>query len=232
MILMNSLLESFSTIIENSYFWAPFIALIAGILTSFSPCSLSGVPLVIGYVGGTDSKDPKIALKLSLVFSVGRAIAYTALGVLAVIFGNFLRFAGNWWYLVLSVILILMVLQLWEVINILPKNNLISKNKKRGYIGAFFAGILAGLFSSPCSTPVLIVLLAIVGTSGNLLFGIVLLLLYAIGHSVLIVMAGTSIGFVNKMNESKKYEKVSNIIKITMGILILLLAFYMFYLGV
>ncbi len=228
---MNNILENLGTIIQNNFWVAPLIALFAGILTSITPCSLSSVPIVIAYVGGTDSKDPKKAFKLSLIFALGSAITYTSLGVIAALFGNFIRFTGNWWYLLLGVLLILMVLQIWEIINVLPKNNLLSKNKKRGYVGSFLAGILAGLFSTPCSTPVLIVLLALVSANGSLVFGIFLLLLYSIGHSILVIVAGTSIGFVKKINESKKYGKISYIIKIIFGLLILALAFYMFYLG-
>lgn len=229
---MNSVLETLSEVIKNNFWIAPIISLIAGILTSFTPCSLSSVPLVIGYVGGTDSKEPKKAFKLSLVFALGSSVTFTSLGVIATMFGKMFRFTGDWWYLVLAILLIVMVLQLWEIINVIPQNNLLTKNKKRGFIGAFIAGILAGLFSSPCSTPVLIVLLAIVSAKGSLLYGILLLLLYSVGHSVLVVVAGTSIGFVKKTKQSTKYEKINNVIKIVFGILILVLALYMFYLGI
>ena len=229
---MNSVLDTLSEVIKNNFWIAPIISLIAGILTSFTPCSLSSVPLVIGYVGGTDSKEPKKAFKLSLVFALGSAVTFTSLGVIATMFGKMFRFTGNWWYLVLAILLIIMVLQLWEIIDIIPQNNLLTKNKKRGFIGAFIAGILAGLFASPCSTPVLIVLLAIVSAKGSLLYGILLLLLYSIGHSILVVVAGTSIGFVKRTKQSTKYEKINNVIKIVFGILILVLALYMFYLGI
>lgn len=229
---MNSVLDTLSEVIKNNFWIAPIISLIAGILTSFTPCSLSSVPLVIGYVGGTDSKEPKKAFKLSLVFALGSAVTFTSLGVIATMFGKMFRFTGDWWYLALAILLIIMVLQLWEIIEIIPQNNILTKNKKRGFIGALIAGILAGLFSSPCSTPVLIVLLAIVSAKGSLLYGILLLLLYSVGHSVLVVVAGTSIGFVKMTKQSTKYKKINDVIKIVFGILILVLALYMFYLGI
>ncbi|HEX3021132.1 MAG TPA: cytochrome c biogenesis protein CcdA, partial [Lachnospiraceae bacterium] len=108
---------------------------------------------------------------------------------------------------------------------------LMSKNTRKGYIGAFIAGILGGIFSSPCSTPVLIALLAIVAGKGSIVWGITLLLLYSIGHAILSVIAGTSIGFVQKLSGSKKYGHFSKILKIIMGLAILLIGFYMFYLG-
>ncbi len=75
------------------------------------------------------------------------------------------------------------------------------------------------MFSSPCSTPVLIVLLAAVAGQGRLLWGILLLLLYSAGHSVLVIVSGTSIGFVKKLTLNEKYGKVSKALKIVMGIL-------------
>ena len=65
---------------------------------------------------------------------------------------------------------------------------------------------------------------------GSIVWGI-LLLLYSIGHGILSIIAGTSIGFVQKLFSSEKYGKASTILKIVMGTLILLIGFYMFYLG-
>jgi cytochrome c biogenesis protein CcdA len=79
--------------------------------------------------------------------------------------------------------------------------------------------------------PVLIVLLALVSTKVSLFWGILLLLLYSIGHSFLVVISGTSIGFVQKINNSEKYGLVNNIVKVVFGLLIIALAFYMFYIG-
>jgi len=138
---------------------------------------------------------------------------------------------GSWWYLFLGILMLLMALQTWEVFNFIPSSYAISKNTKRGFVGAFFAGVLGGFFSSPCATPVLIALLAIVAKEGSLLWGILLLLLYSLGHSFLVLIAGTSIGFVHKLSASEKYGRVSKMLKIIMGILIMLIAFYMFYLG-
>lgn len=127
--------------------------------------------------------------------------------------------------------MVLMALQTFEVFTFIKPTYLTSKNTKKGYIGAFLTGILGGVFSSPCSTPILVVLLAIVGQSGNVLYGILLLLLYSIGNSALVVAMGTSIGLVKKITTSEKYGKLSNFLKYFMGALMLLLAFYMFYLG-
>lgn len=135
------------------------------------------------------------------------------------------------WYIILGTLMILMSLQTFGLFNFIPSINLVGKNKKKGIVGAFLAGILGGIFSSPCSTPVLIALLAIVAGEGKMLWGILLMLLYSIGHSALVMVAGTSVSFVQRINESNKYKTVAAVLKYVMGAAILLIGFYMFWLA-
>lgn len=228
---MNEMLETMSEIIKNNYWIAPIISLLAGILTSFTPCSLSSVPLIIGCVGGTGINNTKRAFKLSLVFALGMALTFTILGALASILGKFMQGGGGWWYIILGILMLMMALQTFEIVTFIKPTNLQTKNNKKGYIGALISGIFGGIFSSPCSTPVLIVLLALVANSGNMILGIFLLLLYSIGHSILVVIAGTSVGIVKRLIQSKKYGKLSSFLKYIMGTAILLIGFYMLYLG-
>lgn len=229
--MINSLLNNLSLLLQEHLWFAPFLALLAGIVTSVTPCALSSVPLIVGYVGGTGQNNTKRALFLSLTFAIGTSVSFTALGVVASSAGKLMGVSGSWWYILLGVVMLLMALQIWGIVSILPTVGVLSKNVKRGYIGAFLAGVLSGVFSSPCATPVLIVLLGILAQGRNLLLGVLLMLCYSLGHSFLTVIAGTSIGFVQTLNNSKKYGKFSQILNITLGTAILLIAFYMFYLG-
>ncbi len=229
--MINRWLETLSTLITGSFWLAPLLALLAGVLTSVTPCALSSVPLVIGYVGGTGNNDPKKAFKLSLTFALGMAVTFTALGTIASLLGKLMGTSGKWWYIALGILMVLMALQTWEVYDFIPSTYLAGKTTKRGYVGALVAGILGGVFSSPCATPVLVVLLGVVARSGNVAWGVLLLLLYSIGHSVLVLVAGTSVGLVKKVTSSERYGLFSKILKFVMGGVILLIAFYMFYLG-
>lgn len=228
--MINDWLSQIAETISSNMWLAPFLALIAGILTSVTPCSLSSVPLIIGYVGGVGEKNTKKACAYSAVFSLGTAITFVTLGIIATSAGKLMGTSSAVWYIILGVLMVLMALQTWGIFNFIPSVNLQSKSKKRGFIGAFIAGVLGGVFSSPCSTPVLIALLAIVAGKGNLLWGILLMLLYSIGHSTLVMIAGTSVGFVQKINSSEKYKTVSTLLKILMGTAILLIGLYMFWL--
>ncbi|NLW08467.1 MAG: cytochrome c biogenesis protein CcdA [Firmicutes bacterium] len=228
--MIDAWLEGIGSAIQNSFWAAPLLALAAGVLTSFTPCCLSSIPLVIGYVGYMEADQGK-AFRLSLVFAAGAAVTFTILGITASLMGRLLGTAARWWYFLLGLLMVLMALQVWEIFQFIPSTYLTAKNKRRGYTGAFIAGILGGLFSSPCATPVLVALLAVVAGKGSPAWGALLLLFYALGHGTLTVIAGTSLGLVQKLSRSEGYARLSQVLKVVMGGAILLLGFYLFYLA-
>ena len=76
-------LNQIAASIQNNMWIAPFLALLAGILTSFTPCSLSNIPLIIGYVGGAKEKNTKKAFRYSAIFALGTAVTFVSLGLIA-----------------------------------------------------------------------------------------------------------------------------------------------------
>ncbi|MEG0493723.1 MAG: cytochrome c biogenesis protein CcdA [Clostridia bacterium] len=229
--MIDAWLSQLASAISANMWLAPLLALLAGVLTSMTPCALSSIPLIVGYVGGVGEKNTKKAFAYSAVFSVGTAVTFVALGIIATSAGRLMGTSSPVWYTILGVLMMLMALQTWEIFNFIPSINLTGKSKKRGFLGAFAAGVLGGIFSSPCSTPVLIALLAIVAGNGSLAWGILLMLLYSIGHSALVMVAGTSVGFVQRVSHSGRYAKSGKVLKIIMGLAILLIGLYMFYLA-
>ncbi len=237
---MDALLTQLSQILQQSTWLAPLAAFVAGVLTSFTPCSLSSVPLVVGYVGGTQgSTDASIpqerntqrAFLLSVVFALGSAVTFTIFGIAASLAGELIGTTASWWYFALGTLMLLMVLQMLGIYQFIPSSHLLSKGTKKGYVGALLAGILGGIFSSPCATPVLIALIAIVAGKGQLAFGVVLFLFYSLGHGILAVVAGTSVGFVQKLSRSEKYTALSKVLTQLLALALLVMGFYLFHLG-
>ena len=224
-------LNSIADLIGTGIIPALVFSFIAGVLTSFTPCSLSSIPLIIGFVGGTGEKNTKRALFYSAVFAAGASVTFVTLGVIAALAGKLIGTFSDVWYIILGVIMILMAFQTYGIYNFVPSSYLVSKNTKTGAAGAFIAGILSGVFSSPCSTPVLVALLAVVAGRGSLVFGIILMILYSVGHSTLTLIAGTSVGFVQKLKSGSKYIILSKILNIVLGTAILLIGLYMFWLA-
>lgn len=227
---MENILEYLSLQLNNATWLAPLIVLLAGVLTSISPCSLSTLPLTIGYISGT-SNNHKKAFKFSIIIALGMSISFTVMGVIATLLGSLVGKGNTIWYLLIGILMMLMTLQIWEIFEFIPSTYLNSKTNKKGYLGAIIVGILSGIFSSPCSTPILIILLAMVANSDSIISGIILLLLYSIGNSFFTIIGGTFTGLVRKISCSSKYGIFSKISKIFLGIISLGFGLYMFYLA-
>ena len=70
------------------------------------------------------------------------------------------------------------------------------------------------------------------GSGASVPYGGFLLLVYALGHSVLILIAGTSMGAARKLIESKKATKALEWMRRGAGVLIVLVGVYFAYLGI
>ncbi len=230
--LINDALNNFTMIIDNSFWFAPLFALAAGILTSVTPCSLSSIPLIIAFVGGSGKIKPAAAFRFSLIFAFGTALTFTALGAAASFIGRIFSLGSiPLWYIFLGLLMIVLALQIWGIITVIPSSYVLGRNKKQGCFGALIAGVLAGFFSSPCATPVLLAILALVAHSGNSLWGIFLLLLYSIGHSILVIFAGTFMGLTGNLVGNPQYARFSKGVNILLGFVILMIGLYLLYLG-
>ena len=88
------------------------------------------------------------------------------------------------------------------------------------------AGLAFGLASSPCTTPVLAVLLAWVAKEGNPISGTIFLASFAIGQIVPLFIAGTFAASVPKLLSLRPIGKwvppISGVILLTVGLLSLL----------
>lgn len=228
---MDGFLSDISQFIGANTWLALIAAFVGGALTSFTPCSLSGASLAVAYVGGVERKGTLESLKLSLVFAVGSAVAFTVIGLAATAAGALIGSGGSWFHIALGVLMIAMSMQIWGFVEVVPSTYLSSKSTRRGYAGAFVAGLLGGVFSSPCSTPVLIALLAAVASSGSLAWSAAMLLAYSVGHGILAVAAGASTGFVRSLSQSGRYGKASLALNGLMGMAVAVVGVYLIYLG-
>ncbi len=224
-------LHILSSLLLNNQWFAPLLALLAGVVTSFTPCSLTGIPLILGYLNGSGGSGAGRAFRISLVFAFGMTVTFAVVGLFASLLGKFLHHLGPWWYIGLGIVMVLMALQILEIKNFIPEAFSYEKSIGRGYAGAFLSGTIGGVLASHCALPVLVVLLAIAAESGNIGTGILLLLLYSLGHSTLILLTGTSLGIIRKWTESRKYHYFFKVIRFILGGIVIILAAYMFYLA-
>ena len=209
----------------------PWLAIVAvflgGVMTASNPCVLAMVPLMIGLVAG---RQGAVSLKktffFSLFFVLGLAVTFTGLGLISALMGRMFGNIGRFWkYAVAAVCLVMGV----HLLGVFKFNFAVPKSFgkiREGGLGAFLLGLLFGVVSTPCAVPVLAVLLAFVASKGNVVYGGFLLFIYALGHSLLILIAGTSMGAAKRLIESKGLNKTSRILQKAAGIIIILIGIY------
>ena len=199
-------------------------------MSSASPCVLAMIPLVIGYVGGYAEGSQKKAIQYSLMFTLGLTITFTVLGVIAGAVGRLFGDVGGFWYYVLPPVAILLGLYLLfsDKLNLnigVPQRFM---PKKKALLGAFLIGLVFGIVASPCATPVLGVILTFAATKQEMAYSGSLLLAYALGHWVLVLGAGISAGFAQRVLSSKGIGNFSSYSKKAGGVILIGVGIYLF----
>ena len=218
---MEGWLESISGLVENQGWLAFPACFLAGVISSASPCVLAMIPLVIGYVGGYAEGSQKRAVQCSVVFTLGLTITFTILGIIAGALGRLFGDVGGFWKYVLPPVAIILGLFLLGVFKL---NIGISQRfmpKRRALLGAFLMGLFFGIVASPCATPVLAVILTLAATKKQIAYSGGLLLAYALGHWVLVLGAGISTGFAQRVLASRGIANISDYSKKIGGVFLI-----------
>lgn len=227
---MAQALADVGELLSGSWPIAILVALVAGVLSSFSPCVLASVSLVVGYVGGYSGGNRRKAVAYSALFCLGLILTFTALGYMAASFGRLMSGVGRGWYLTLGAGML--ALGLWIAVG--ARGPAVSCRLPKlggGPMAALAMGGVAGLVSSPCATPALAAILGLVAGTGSPAYGALLLATYAVGHSALVFLAGCSIGFVQTLSASAKVAKLSRLSTLAVGALVALGGAYMLSMG-
>jgi cytochrome c-type biogenesis protein len=176
---------------------------LAGLLTSLSPCLLSMLPIMVGYMGGYESESRREAATRAIGFGLGLATTLAILGLLAGIFGYVYGQVALGLPVVVSLVAILMGLNLLGALPLsLPSIEAVLPerfNRLPAGLKAYGLGLTFGIVASPCSTPVLATLLAWISATGKPVLGGALLLAYAVGYVLPLVLAGTFTALIKRL---------------------------------
>jgi cytochrome c-type biogenesis protein len=214
-------------LIQHSPWLAVAAVFIGGAMTASNPCVLAMIPLMIGLVGGrSEAGSLGRTFRFSLFFVLGLSVTFTALGLVSSLLGRMFGDVGRFWKYVVAGVCLVMGAHLLGVFKLNFRTPSAANFNRKGCLGAFLLGLLFGIVSTPCAVPVLAVLLAFVADRGNAVYGGFLLFVYALGHSLLILIAGTSMGAAKRLIESKGLTRANRIVQKAAGAIIILVGIY------
>ena len=212
------------------------IALVAsfawGILSVLlSPCHLASIPLVVGFINGQGQISTRRAFYISAFFSVGILITIAGIGAVTAAAGRMLGDVGPYGNYFVAVVFFVFGLILLDVIPMPFSGPGQVGMKRKGILAAFILGLVFGIAIGPCTfafmAPVLGVTFKV--ASANITYGIILLLVYGLGHCSVIVFAGTFTELVQRyMNWSEK-SKGAIVLKRICGVMVLAGGLYIIY---
>ena len=198
-----------------------------GALTSLGPCSLSLLPVTLAYLAGFEAKQP--AWQRSLLFCSGIVGALVVLGSVSGLVG---RIYGQVPDVVPSLVALLAVVMGLNLVGLIRIPLPAGPDPKRwtervpAPLAPIAAGLAFGLAASPCTTPVLAVLLGWIATSGQPLVGVMLLTSFGVGQVLPLLIAGTAAASVPKLLALRPIGRwvppISGVVLITTGMLTLL----------
>jgi len=204
------------------------ISFLGGLVASVSPCSLSMLPLIIGYVGGfTEQKPAKIFLQM-IMFVIGTALIFSLIGVVCAVTGKV--FASNGYFgIIIAGILLLMGLKLLNFIDFDLPVIIKEMPKNEGMNTYVYPVILGGAFAlvgTPCSTPILAGIMAFASIGANILNAVIMLFLFALGQGLILIFAGV---ITSKLKHLSKFYVFSDILMKLCGVLLILVSLYIYY---
>lgn len=229
---MEYLFTTLSHAIEGTPTIALAAAMVWGILSIvLSPCHLSSIPLIVGFIGGRGQVSTRQAFSLSLLFAIGILVTIGIIGAITGAAGRLLGDVGPYGNYFVSVVFFLVGLHL---LGVLPapwsspgKVGIHSK----GLIAAFLLGLIFGIALGPCTFAYMAPMLAVTFklASTNFAYGAALLLAFGVGHCGVIVVAGTSTELVQRYLNWNERSKGTTVVKAICGVLVIAGGVYLLY---
>lgn len=205
------------------------VSFLGGLISSISPCSLSMLPLIIGYVGGYGEQKPLKTLVQMIFFVFGASIVFSVIGIFCALTGKI--FVGNPYFALIAASVILIMglniagildLQMPAIIKKIPENNFNNEFIYPVLLGAVFA-----LIGTPCSTPILASIMAFASMSAKISYSVLMLFLFSLGQGLIFILAGFITSKL-KTSGDKFYDISEKIMKLS-GILLIIVALFIYY---
>lgn len=204
------------------------VVTLLGLLTSLGPCSLSLLPVTTAFLAGTSSGQLH-PWQRSSAFAGGIVVTLTGLGLLSSLMG---RIYGQVPALVMALVAGLALVMGLNLLGLLPMawptgpTGQWIHSRIPPALAPMAAGLAFGLAASPCTTPVLAVLLAWIGSAGHPLLGATLLAGFGVGQVLPLLLVGTAAASLPRLLALRSWTqwipRLSGAVLVSVGSILLL----------
>ncbi len=216
----------------SSYWMAILASFIWGILSILlSPCHLSSIPLIIGYISTQGNISTARTLSISFVFAVGILITIALIGTITASLGRIIGDVGVFGNYLVAIVFFVVGLYLLDIIKLDWGFGGIKSIKSKNILGALILGLLFGIALGPCTFAYMAPVLGVVFQTAqtNYLLAMFYLLSFGFGHCSVIVGAGTLTVQVQKYLDWSGNSKIILWTKRICGILVILGGVYLIF---
>jgi len=230
---MVELLTAFGRAFEASAALALPAAFLWGVLSVvLSPCHLSSIPLVVAYMsGGDELPSGRRAMVLSGSFALGILASIAVIGAITVAAGRMAGDVGPWGTYALAAVFFAVGLNLLGILPLPYWCSLPSGAKRKGPGGPLILGLVFGAALGPCTFAFMAPLLGLAFRAGadQAAYGVLLVVLYGLGHAAAIVAAGTSAQNVQRWLSWKAGARAAVLVKGGAGLAVIAGGIYFLY---
>ena len=231
---MQELFTTLTKAVEGTPLIAMTAAFVWGILSILlSPCHLASIPLIVGFIDQQGRMSTRRAFIISTLFAVGILITIAAIGAITATAGRMMGDVGKYGNYFVALIFFVVGLHLLDVIPMPWSGPSQVGMKLKGMLAAFILGLVFGIALGPCTFAYMAPMLAITFklADTNISYGILLLLMYGIGHCSVIVFAGTFTEIVQRYLNWNEKSKGTLVVKKVCGVLVILGGLYLIYIA-
>jgi thiol:disulfide interchange protein DsbD len=191
--------------VNHGYFLGFVVVLLGGLALNLTPCVYPLIGVTIAYFGN-QSAGPRKVITLAVLYVLGIALMFSAVGVAVALSGGLFGAALENPYVLIAIaaMLLLLAASSFGFYSLQPPQWMMrhAGSARPGYLGAILMGLGMGVVAAPCIGPIVLGLLLMVERSGSAVFGFALFFTLAIGLGLPYIALALAAGSIRQLPRS------------------------------
>ena len=191
---------------ERSLLVSFVLIFLGGLALNLTPCVYPLIPITIGYFGGQAQGKKGGVVVHAVLYVLGMAVTYSALGLIAALTGSLFGAALQSPFVLggIALVMVALALSMFDLYEFrLPAFlTRMAGGRKKGFMGTLLMGLTVGFVAAPCIGPFVLGLLTYVGERGDALLGFLMFFVLALGLGVPFLFLAIFSGSIDRLPRS------------------------------